>query len=297
LVLDTQSWPGQHSDPTPKHKSKQAWDLHCRGHCIKNSPMDQQQQGSLADLAADPVSSWRDDRLVWLHHDQQTEYADVASARAADEALTIRPCAKTDMWMRTFYTPTLIKCNAPVLGVHLPTIGWTTTETRFTVTPCHQFDQGGLCAYIDDDRWLKAGIEVVDGQPRVSVVVTNRGFSDWSTRSFPGLELSMRLHQRDHSFVVEVQHGSDSGDKAADGAADGAVVAEKKSTAWEFIRIAHLATPTTTPAPTQSQTGTLEPHTGSIVVGVYACCPADGSGAVRFDSLSIVSGSEFDHSN
>jgi regulation of enolase protein 1 (concanavalin A-like superfamily) len=292
LVLDTQGWPDniltrrQSTNQTSQPKA-------FHHHCVENSPMDQQQQGSLADLAADPVLSWRDERLVWLHHEQQTEYADVASARAADEALTIRPCAKTDMWMRTFYTPTLIKCNAPVLGVRLPTIGWTTTETRFTVTPCHQFDQGGLCAYIDDDNWLKAGIEVVDGQPRVSVVVTNRGFSDWSTQSFSGLELSMRLHQRDHSFVVEVQHGSDSGEQEA----DGAVVVEKKSTAWEFIRIAHLAPPPPPTPPPQSQTGTLEPHTGSIVVGVYACCPADGSGAVRFDSLSIVSGSEFDHTN
>jgi regulation of enolase protein 1 (concanavalin A-like superfamily) len=200
------------------------------------------------------VLSWRDERLVWLHPEQQTEYLDVSSARAADEALTVRPGAKTDMWMHTFYAPTLIKCNAPVLGVRLPTTGWTTTETCFAVTPNHQFDQGGLCAYIADGHWLKAGIEAVGGQPRVSVVVTNSGFSDWSTRSFPGHELSMRLHQRDHSFVVEVQHASDSDDNEAVGA-----VAEK-SAAWEFIRVAHLAPPSASPLP-QSQTGTLESHT------------------------------------
>ena len=34
---------------------------------------------------------------------------------------------------------------------------------------------------VDARTWVKAGIEFVDGTPRLAMVVTNDGFSDWST--------------------------------------------------------------------------------------------------------------------
>jgi regulation of enolase protein 1 (concanavalin A-like superfamily) len=58
---------------------------------------------------------------------------------------------------------------------------------------------------IDSEHWLKTGIEVVDGIPRLSCVVTN-GFSDWSTQSWIGLTLRIRVTQTgDGSYVVEAQ--------------------------------------------------------------------------------------------
>ena len=35
---------------------------------------------------------------------------------------------------------------------------------------------------VDSETWVKAGIEFVDGVPRLSCVVTNSGYSDWSTQ-------------------------------------------------------------------------------------------------------------------
>jgi regulation of enolase protein 1 (concanavalin A-like superfamily) len=273
---------------------------------VADSSTPQQQKshlmvGKLIDLTSQPVLSWADDRLVWLYPDSRG--TDGATVENSADALTIRPLSKTDMWMRTYYSPTLIKCNAPMLGARLPTTGWATAETKFDISPAHQFDQGGLCAYIDDENWLKAGIEVVDGQPRVSVVVTNRGFSDWSTRSYPDLELSMRLHQRDHSFVVEVQHGKEEDEAAAEGQKEKETGTEKESGGcWEFIRIAHLSPPPPSPRKhvesadaADATAATASEH--SIVMGVYACCPEQSSCAVRFSSLSIKSGSEFEHTN
>jgi regulation of enolase protein 1 (concanavalin A-like superfamily) len=37
---------------------------------------------------------------------------------------------------------------------------------------------------VDEAPWIKAGIEITDGEPRVAVVATN-GLSDWSLRLFP----------------------------------------------------------------------------------------------------------------
>lgn len=39
-------------------------------------------------------------------------------------------------------------------------------------------DQAGLFLYISDTLWIKTGLEVVDGQARVSCVVTD-SYADW----------------------------------------------------------------------------------------------------------------------
>lgn len=63
-------------------------------------------------------------------------------------------------------------------------------EGEFTVTLgfeadySAQYDQAGLMLRIDEENWIKAGIEYVDGRFHFSVVVT-RGFSDWSIRDWP----------------------------------------------------------------------------------------------------------------
>ena len=78
-------------------------------------------------------------------------------------------------------------------------------QVDFNVKPENQFDQGGIIVYRDPDTWLKTGIEVVDGVPRLSCVVTRHGFSDWSTQSWPATSLTLRLSQTGNgSYVVEV---------------------------------------------------------------------------------------------
>merc|ERR1719152_327184 len=43
------------------------------------------------------------------------------------------------------------------------------------------YDQAGATVLVDEDTWMKCGIEYFDDMPHVSVVVTSNGFSDWST--------------------------------------------------------------------------------------------------------------------
>lgn len=42
------------------------------------------------------------------------------------------------------------------------------------------YDQGGLMVRIDEQNWIKCGIEYVDGKQHASAVVTVNGWSDWN---------------------------------------------------------------------------------------------------------------------
>lgn len=46
------------------------------------------------------------------------------------------------------------------------------------------YDQAGLMLWHDETHWIKASVEVTDGAPGISVVVTD-GYSDWSAFPVP----------------------------------------------------------------------------------------------------------------
>ena len=47
-----------------------------------------------------------------------------------------------------------------------------TITTSFTLKPKEQFDQAGIMVVVDENVWVKAGIEYTDGFPNLSCVVT-----------------------------------------------------------------------------------------------------------------------------
>ena len=96
------------------------------------------------------------------------------------QKLSLRPDGKRDFWRNTFYKPLLVKDDGPCFLRKVPANMELTMEVFFTITPFRQFDQAGLMVRFDEEHWLKTGIEVVDGIPRLSCVVTNK-YSDWST--------------------------------------------------------------------------------------------------------------------
>ncbi|MDO5661594.1 MAG: DUF1349 domain-containing protein [Brachybacterium sp.] len=57
-------------------------------------------------------------------------------------------------------------------------------EVEFTADFSEQFDQAGLFLRVDEENWVKAGVEFADGAPQVGAVVT-RGRSDWSAAPVP----------------------------------------------------------------------------------------------------------------
>lgn len=90
-------------------------------------------------------------------------------------------------------------------------------ETKIKVDAINKFDQGGIYIRFDQEHWLKTGLEYVDGEFKLSCVVTNE-FSDWSTQSWSSGELRLRVFRQKHSYVVEYHDGSD----------------------WVFFRITHI---------------------------------------------------------
>ncbi|ONI86042.1 hypothetical protein ALI22I_25195 [Saccharothrix sp. ALI-22-I] len=91
------------------------------------------------------------------------------------DGLTLTSDPDTDFWRTTHYGYT--RDSGHVLGV--PVTGDFTIVTSFTADYAAQYDQAGIALWIDDRNWIKAGVELVDGEFQVSTVVT-REFSDWS---------------------------------------------------------------------------------------------------------------------
>lgn len=104
---------------------------------------------------------------------------------------------KCDFWRRTFYTPVIDVVNGNKLTARVSAASFT-MQTYFSYEPINLFDQGyffsqfslikennfrqwfcrftgGLVIYVSDDFWMKTGLEYVDGQSRLSCVVTNNG--------------------------------------------------------------------------------------------------------------------------
>eukprot|EP01065_Artemidia_motanka_P006122 TRINITY_DN1299_c0_g1_i1.p1 TRINITY_DN1299_c0_g1~~TRINITY_DN1299_c0_g1_i1.p1 ORF type:complete len:231 (+),score=79.74 TRINITY_DN1299_c0_g1_i1:64-756(+) len=181
-----------------------------------------------------------------------------------DGELILTPPAKKDLWRRTYYKPLLIKDDASCLV--RPLSGKTTVETCFTVFPKRQFDQGGIVVRLSSELWLKAGIEVVDGVPRIGAVCTNV-VSDWSTTPWPSTSAALRVHVLEPDLVIEAAPCKDG----------------KRTGDWAFLRICRLSH------------GDSQPWRDAVA-GVYGACPEEQMGGkVVFHSLSYFRGSEFEH--
>lgn len=77
-------------------------------------------------------------------------------------------------------------------------------EVSFVADFTHLYDQAGALLRVDEETWIKAGIEHTDGVPHLSAVVT-RGSSDWSTfpvRDWNGREVTMRMSRSGDAVTV-----------------------------------------------------------------------------------------------
>eukprot|EP00808_Paulinella_micropora_P005509 g5719.t1 len=122
---------------------------------------------------------------------------------------------------------------------------------------------------------------------RLSVVVTNNSWSDWSTQEWPAHSLSLRIYKIEQSIVVEAlmarpdKDKDKSGNGAVQNHGDGKPVGVLD---WEFVRIAHLGV-------SQDKRGR------EFLAGLYTACPGpkDG-GSVAFSDVRLDPDPSFHHS-
>ena len=109
----------------------------------------------------------------------------------------------TDLWQRTYYH--FRNDNAPVLQM-------STEEKYFSFVVKTDFDtkvrydQSGIVMYLDSENWLKAAVEYENDQiQRLGSVVTNNGYSDWSSVDVDASIKSIwfRLSRREDDFCIE----------------------------------------------------------------------------------------------
>ena len=155
----------------------------------------------------------------------------------------------TDLWQRTYYH--FRNDNAPVLQLE-------TDEEYFSFVVKADFDtrvrydQAGVVMYLNSENWLKAAMEYENEQiQRLGAVVTNNGYSDWSSTDVDASAKTMwfRLSRRGQDFCVE---------NSADG------VTFKQMRIWHMFNA---------------------PKT--VTVGVYACSAENSSFTATFTHMAL----------
>lgn len=103
----------------------------------------------------------------------------VSTHRDGDHLL-VEAVEASDAWRHTSYGFVHDSEHALVA----PLADGEATEVAFVAAFTEQFDQAGVFVGVDDETWIKAGVEFADGAPQVGAVVTH-GSSDWSVAPVP----------------------------------------------------------------------------------------------------------------
>ncbi len=176
--------------------------------------------------------------------------------RVDGSRLSMTTGLQTDFWRTTHYG--FIRDNGHFYGE--PRVGDFTARVVVHGKYEALYDQAGLMLRAGDLYWIKAGVEMTDGVPHLSVVVT-RECSDWSVIPLPDLRgpIELRLSRHGAAIRVEYRPAGDAG-----------------SIRWNMARLAHFPHPSGESAP--------------FDVGVMACSPqrTEGPGfEAEFEGLGI----------
>ena len=167
-----------------------------------------------------------------------------------ENKITMTTEPNTDLWQRTYYG--FRNDNAPVLQMK-------TSEKYFTFVVKTEFeskiryDQSGIVMYLDSDNWAKASVEYENDKiQRLGSVVTNNGYSDWSSNDIPSSIQSIwfRFSRRESDYYIEYSEDGKN---------------------WKQMRIFHMFK-----------------GDGEISFGVYACSPnKKGSFNATFTNMEL----------
>lgn len=161
------------------------------------------------------------------------------------DTLDVATDAGSDFWRETHYG--FIRDSGHFYG--FSTGPAFTAEVRVRAAYTALYDQAGLMVRLDERRWVKAGIELSDGQAMLSSVLTD-GRSDWATAPYAGDATDFRLRATVADGVLRLQVS-----------ADGVI--------WPLTRLAPF------------------PQADSYRVGPMCCTPERAGLTVRFSDFRL----------
>ncbi len=133
--------------------------------------------------------------MKWIREPKQYE--------VTEDRVEIITEPHTDLWQRTYYH--FRNDNAPVLQLETDEQFFSfVVKTDFDTKV--RYDQSGIIMYLDSDNWLKASMEYENDKiQRLGSVVTNNGYSDWSSVDVDASIKSMwfRFSRREDDFCIE----------------------------------------------------------------------------------------------
>lgn len=187
-----------------------------------------------------------DARLSWQTPPRRWEIDTAA------KCLRLWADSPSDFWQRTHYG---FRADNGHLLYSLVS-GSALIETQLRMLPQNQYDQAGLMIWISPSCWIKTSVEYEpEGDNQLGAVVTNAGYSDWSTQPFDRGLTSFWFRIRLENKDVIVHFSLD-------------------GRSWRQLRVAPL----------------LERlHAEPVRCGVYACSPKAAGLKVDFDHLRIES--------
>ena len=176
--------------------------------------------------------------LAWT---SGTWTTDPARVDVADDGMHVTAVEGSDAWRVTSYG----FVHDTEHALLAPLAPGTAVEVAFELDFSAQFDQAGVFVRVDDETWVKAGVELSDGVESVGAVVT-RGVSDWSLAPVP--------EWRGRSVTVRA---SRSGDALT-------IRARADDEPWRLVRVAPLDAE------------------AEVSAGPFCCAPSRGDLTVHF---------------
>lgn len=168
-----------------------------------------------------------------------------ATSQITSDALQIVTDDRTDFWRKTHYG--FVRDSGHFLAFDV--------EGDFTASVCVEglfeqlYDQAGLMLRLDEERWIKTGVEFTDGVRFLSTVVTN-GVSDWSIGRPFEVEDRFMIRLTVSGGAVRIQ-------------------ASKDGSTWPMLRLCPF------------------PQASRYQIGPMACTPERAGLTVRFREFSL----------
>jgi regulation of enolase protein 1 (concanavalin A-like superfamily) len=123
-------------------------------------------------------------------------------------ALRMTTAPDTDFWRTTHYG--FVRDTGHFR--HRPVTGDFTARVRIEGAYRDQYDQAGLMLRVDEETWMKCGIEYADGCQWASAVIT-RGLSDWSVVALDPAPSQLWVEVRRTAEAVQVSFGERAPDR------------------------------------------------------------------------------------